>query len=61
MTPSMSWARCWRIIKHIRAHGLPKTPGQLKYLSYEIERMSHDQQRRLYAECSGVLSRWCRG
>ena len=54
MKPPMSWARTWRIIKHVRVYGLPKTPGQLKYLYSEIERMSHDQQRRLYTECSGI-------
>ena len=55
MIPPMTWARVWRIIKYVRVNGLPKTPGLLKSLCSELERMDHCQRQRFYAECSGIL------
>jgi hypothetical protein len=55
MNPPMTWARVWRIIRFVQVKGLPKTPGLLKSLYFEIERMDQDQRSRFYDECSGVL------
>jgi len=55
MIEPMTWARTWRIIRWVRNHGLPKTPGLLKSLYYELDRMDRYQRQRFYAECSGVL------
>ena len=57
MRPLMSWARVWRIIRHVRANGLHYTPGQVKYLSSQLARMDLYQAARFRQECSDVLSR----
>jgi hypothetical protein len=56
MIPPMSWARCWRIIRHLQANGLPTTPGHLNYLRSEIDRMTPAQARCVWYECPGLAS-----
>lgn len=60
MNPPMTWDRVYRIISYLRLHGLPKTPGHLKYLINEVDRMDRYQRTWFNTECSGILSRrWC--
>lgn len=51
MNPPMDFGRVRRIIQYLRKNGMPKTPGRVKYLYHEIERMSPAQAMRVRREC----------